>query len=128
MDNATAAEAARALSADTLRQFTGSEEFFRHELMRDVVYTSGIHYVAVTAHAFWLIDIVASCQHDPFVKAEEFQVWRLFVNPDKTARVDCGDGNGKTVYQQDIEYTDFPLEEGITFWFANNTICLPSEY
>ena len=37
------------------------------------------------------------------------------------------DGNGRIVYTKAIPYTDFPAE-GITLWFVNHTILLPSEY
>jgi hypothetical protein len=39
----------------------------------------------------------------------------------------CEDGNDNVVYTKQIEYTDFP-QEGITLYFTNNTILLPSEY
>ena len=36
------------------------------------------------------------------------------------------DGNDNTVFSKAIPFTDFP-PEGITLWFENNTIYLPSE-
>ena len=61
------------------------------------------------------------------VKREDFQVWDLKVNADKTARLTCGDGNGREVYSKRIEFTDFP-EPGIRFYYADWVIHLPSEY
>jgi hypothetical protein len=116
---------AKTFNAAALAQFTGSDEFFRHPLCRDVIYTQGVQYVAESAGAYWLIDKVATLQMDPFVAAEEFQVWQLFVTGD-TAVLNCGDGNGKTVYSEAIEYTDFP-GDGVKFYVENGTIYLPGE-
>jgi hypothetical protein len=49
------------------------------------------------------------------------------VNADHSGILTCDDGNDHVVYTKQIEYTDFP-PEGITFYFTNNTILLPSEY
>lgn len=40
------------LDPNVLAQFTGSERFYRHAMVRDVVFTEGIKYVAdiVGAH------------------------------------------------------------------------------
>jgi hypothetical protein len=61
------------------------------------------------------------------VAAEEFQVWTLKVNANRTATLNCGDGNDNIVFTKPIPFTDFPADE-ITLWFANNTIYLPSEH
>jgi len=37
------------------------------------------------------------------------------------------DRNGRTVYTQQLEFADCPLDE-ITLWFSNNVIYLPSEH
>jgi hypothetical protein len=37
------------------------------------------------------------------------------------------DGEYNVVYTQQLEFTDFPLDE-ISLWFTNNTIYLPSEH
>lgn len=62
---------------------------------------------------------------DEKVAAEEFQVWTLAVNADHSVVLICEDGNGNTVLSKAIEFTDFP-PEGVTLWFTNNTIYLPS--
>jgi hypothetical protein len=49
------------------------------------------------------------------------------VDADQTGVLTCDDGNGNVVYAKQIEYTDFP-PDGITLYFTNNTILLPSEY
>jgi hypothetical protein len=116
------------LSPDVLRQFTGSEHWYRGTLNRKVLFTDGAKHVADCGGAYWLLDEIALIQpYDKAVAAEEFQVWKLKVAPDHTATLTCENGNGTTVFTKAIEYTDFPLPE-ITLWFQNNTIFLPSEY
>lgn len=115
------------LTQNDLDQFTGSEQFFRHALMRQVVYTEGVKYLAEHGGAYWLVDKIATLQLEPKVRAEEFQVWKLTVNGDKTAKLACEDGDSSQIYSEDIDYTDFPLPQA-ELWFTNNTILLPSEY
>lgn len=109
-------------------QFTGTEQWFRHSLNRNVLYTDGVQYVAEKASAYWLVDEIALAQgHVPQVKAQPFQVWTLTVRADHTATLACEDGNDNAVYAKEIPFTDFPAQ-GIRFFVADNTIMLPSEY
>ena len=111
-----------------LMHFTGSEHWYRHGLVRDILFTDGAKYTADEGGAYWLLDEIAFAQKgEKAVAAEEFQVWVLKVNADRTVTLSCGDGNDNTVYTKEIPFTDFPADE-ITFWFANNTIYLPSEH
>jgi hypothetical protein len=85
-------------------------------------------YVADQAGAYWLLDEIALAErYEKTVAGEEFQLWKLTVNADRTATLTCEDGNGKAVYRKAIEYTDFPLPE-IALYFTNSVILLPSEY
>lgn len=113
--------------ASQLRQFTGSENWYRHGLNPQVQYTDGAKFVADEGEAYWLLDIIATSQSVPAVKAEEFQVWKLLVNVDRTATIYCEDGNDNVVFSQPIPYTDFPLYN-LMIYFANQVIHLPSEY
>ena len=118
----------KTLTKADLRQFTGSETWWRHGLVRDVLFTDGAKHVADAGGAYWLIDEIAFAQrHNKEVAGEEFQFWKLTVKPDQTATLTCDDGNGHVVFTKRIEFTDFPLEE-ITLYFTNKTILLPSEY
>jgi hypothetical protein len=111
-----------------LLQFTGNEHRHRHAINRKVHFTDGVKYVAERAGAYWLIDEIALIQPcDKRVTAEAFQVWRLQVNTDRAALLVCEDGNDNVVYKKAIPRTDFP-GEGITLWFTDNTILLPTEY
>jgi len=115
------------LTQTNLSQFTGSEQWYRHSLVRKVLYTDGAQYVAESGGAYWLLDEIAFSQSKPKIVAEEFQVWRLKVNADQAATFTCDDGNGRIVFTKRIDYTDFPLDE-IAFYFTDNVIMLPSEY
>jgi hypothetical protein len=42
---------------------------------------------------------------DRRVAAEEFQVWKLTVKPDRTATLTCDDGNGNVVASEEIPGT-----------------------
>ena len=118
----------KTLTTADLRQFTGSEHWYRHALNRKVLFTDGAKYVADQGGAYWLLDEIALAQVGRReVRAEEFQVWTLKVNADRSALLTCDDGNGNAVFQKVIPFTDFPAD-AITLWFANNTIYLPSEH
>jgi hypothetical protein len=118
----------RKLDPAVLAQFTGSEHWYRHGLVRDILFTDGAKYVADAGGAWWLLDEIAIAQRfEKRVGGEEFQVWKLTVNPDHSARLVCEDGNGRTAFEKTIEYTDFPAD-GIELWFENSTIYLPSEH
>ena len=66
------------LTTADLSQFTGSENWYRHSLNRDILYTEGAQYVAEAGGAYWLLDEIALAnRYERRVKAEEFQVWTL---------------------------------------------------
>jgi hypothetical protein len=118
----------KTLSSSDLAQFTGSDNWYRHGINRNVLYTDGAQHVAEHGGAYWLLDEIATIQpYDKAVAAEEFQVWKLAVHPDRSATLSCDDGNSNIVFTKRIEYTDFPLDQ-ITLYFANSVIHLPSEY
>jgi hypothetical protein len=113
---------------EALREFTGTENWYRHGLVRDVLFTDGAKYVADSAGAYWLLDEIALAQrYEAAVKGEEFQLWKLTVKPDATATLTCEDGNGHAVFTKEIGLTDFPAE-GVELYCTNNTILVPSEY
>lgn len=119
---------AKKLTKADLFQFTGSETWYRHGLVRSVLFTDGAKYVADMGGAYWLLDEIALAQrHKQAVAAQEFQLWRLTVKEDGTARLVCEDGNGNRIYSKRITYTDFPMD-GVELYYTNKTILLPSEY
>jgi hypothetical protein len=118
----------RPLDPNVLAQFTGSEVFYAHALVRDIIYSEGARYVAETARAYWLLDEIALAQRfESGFKAEPFQVWDLTVADPGSASLACGDGNGRVVYVKRIEWTDFPAPV-LRLYFCNGCIHLPIEY
>jgi hypothetical protein len=116
------------LDPNILAQFTGSERFYRHAMIRDIVFTEGVRYVADTVGAHWLIDEIGFAQkHAPKLRNEDFQNWELVVSTGGSAVLICDDGNGHRLYAKQIEWTDFPAP-GVRFYFCNETLMLPGEY
>jgi len=89
----------------------GTNTWYRHWIDRRFFYTDGIKFLADNGAA-WLLDAIFShIKTNAIVQKEEFQVWRLKENPDKTATLVGDDGDGRILAQQRIPYTDFPLPE-----------------
>ena len=98
---------------DELRYYTGCEQPFRHPLFKELVYTDGVKYLATEAKAYWLLDIIGSVlntlKKHSFVSIK-LNVYRLG-NGETKALFIADDGNDKVIYRQNIEHTDFPLDE-----------------
>ena len=109
-----------------LAGFTGSETWYRHWTRR-LIHTEGVQYLAKQAGAYWLVDLVASwCQH-PAILGQDFVVWHLRVNDDRSAEACATDGNDGELVRQSLSFTDFPLAQ-IELYLTDNTLLLPSEY
>ena len=107
-------------------QFIGTEHYYK-TLLKGVVYTDGMKYVADETKAYWLIDIVMSYQ--PKHKDKTFQLWKIEVDQEKntavvTAREDIG---LEPFVRQKIGYTDFPVKE-FEFYCCDGVIMVKSEY
>ena len=50
------------LTEADLRNFTGSEHWYRHGLVRTILFTDGAKYVADQGGAYWLLDEIALAQ------------------------------------------------------------------
>lgn len=112
-----------------LRNFTGTETWFRHPLNRNITYTEGTKFFVENAGggAYWLLDILVT-QPEILTQMREggFATITLEVVGSK-ATLTCGDGNDNVVYRREIDYTDCP-EGTWVLWFTDNVILLPSEY
>lgn len=116
------------LTSTELTQFTGTESWYRHPIVRKMLYTDGIRFMMNKAGAYWLVDEIAFQQYHPRVKTEEFQAWILEVNLEaSTGALRCEDGNGRVLCSKQIPYTDFPLAE-IKIYVSDKVILLASEY
>lgn len=115
------------LKQSDLAQFTGTENWYQHGLVKRITYTDGVKYVADNGGAYWLIDEIALAnQFFKNVKEQPFQLWKLEVR-ENSGVLTCDDGNGNMVMTKRIRFTDFPLPE-IKFYFTDNVLLLPSEY
>lgn len=122
-----------------LRHFCGSESFHCRKFMgQRIAYTDGVKFLADEAGAHWLIDLILSAQSKVHKACDGFQSWELKLNTKDTGCVvTCDDGNGNVKFKQEIEFTDFPLDE-IGFFVCDNqfsnmdgtvpTIMLKNEY
>lgn len=116
-----------------LAHFTGSAIFTRHGLVRSVLMTEGVVFLAHAAQAHWLTDAISSYIPDPRASAEQFQAWHLAVDvASRRATLTMTDGNtDQPIITQALDYTDFPLDE-IAIWLIAEgsrwVMMLPSEY
>jgi hypothetical protein len=118
----------KTIDQHTLDQFTGTESWFRHWWVPQITYTEGAKYVFDTYGAHWFLDQIVFTQLDEKeLRKEEFQVWKLDVTEDRVGMITVEDGNKHVVHTAEIPYTDFP-KPGITLWFVDQVILLPSEY
>jgi hypothetical protein len=109
-----------------LRQFTGTEKWHRNQMFPNSTYTDGIKYLAEKAQAFWLIDLILSCQHGRIARIP-FQIWWLKVTGSKAVAEMRQDTGQPVEVRQKIPFTDFPQGE-LKLYYVNNVLLLPSEY
>lgn len=110
-----------------LSHFTGTEQWYRHALNRNFLYTDGVKYFAENAGggAYWLLDIVATEIYE-LQKQEPFISMAYRVEDGKGV-ISASDGDMKKVYTRLIDHTDTPDGEW-KFYVIDNVMLLPSEY
>ena len=121
---------------DYIAHTTGTENHYQHALMKAFRYTDGIKYLAETAGAWWLVDLIASWQIKPSVKACQFQVWYVEAPkaPGEPWQVSCWTdtpykGDSRAIAHQEIEYSDFPADLlPLTLWVEGGVLLLPAEH
>jgi len=119
-----------------LRQFTGSEHWYRHPINKRMIYTDGAKFFAENAGnsgGYWFLDKVA-IEICPLLKEKQqyFASLVIKVNPaDHSAVIEVTDGNETKLASFGICYTDmqpgewrFYLQDDIEYW----VLLLPSEY
>lgn len=111
-----------------LAQFTGTTRYYR--INPHVVLTDGAKYLADNAGCYWLMDLTASYVTQPGFDSEDFVAIKMAVT-DRSTVVTLDDGNGNVLASQQIEYTDFPLEQIRLYACRSDgywVVMLPSEY
>ena len=104
-----------------LAQCWGTEHYYKH-WTGFLQYTDGVKILAESADCYWLIDAIAS-----YHRTEPFQVWKLKVNEKSAVLTMKEDTDCPIIVKQEIEYTDFPLDN-MTLWLIDGVLILPSEY
>lgn len=102
------------LTQSELDQFIGTEYYHRYN---NLLLTDGVLFLAQKGECFWLLDLILSVQDLPQIKDDPYlqcmQFWTLIVNEDQTAKVICERDTDDVVYEQKIDYTDFPFSTRI---------------
>ena len=110
-----------------LRQFTGSEEFYRH-FTNVIIYTEGVKFLAQRARLYWLIDLIASLQpralRDRALR--EFQLWELRIANGKAALVCLRDSDDEA-FRVPLKFADSALDY-VRLYLEGGTLMLPSEH
>ena len=78
--------------------------------------------------SLWLISAIFFDVHKEKIRNQDFVVYKLAINEDRSAVLIVEDGNNHELSREKIIYTDFPLSEGIMFYWCDNVLMLPSEY
>ena len=78
--------------------------------------------------ALWLVTAICSDVHKEKIHNEDFVVYKLTVNKNRSAVLVAENGNYHDLSREEFTYTDFPLSEGIISYWCDNVLMLPSEY
>lgn len=122
------------LQAELAQFFGGADSLQKHAPFggKGILATDGVQYLAKEAKCYWLLDLIVSVQKK--LLAEEFLSVKLKRREDGGVSIAIDDGNGKIIYQQECEYSDFPLDN-FTLFITNYllrggemTVMLPTEY
>ena len=87
-----------------------------------------VKLMAEMCGAYWLVFAIFFDVHKEKILNEDFVVYKLHINKDCSALLVAEDGNNHKLSREKINYTDFPLEEGIMLYWIDNALMLTSEY
>jgi hypothetical protein len=109
-----------------LSQFTGTTSYYPTFVFTPKLHhTDGVEYFAENAGCYWFLDIVAT-EIYPLLKREPFIGITLFSNDGK-AKIVANDGDDKTIFKKNIDYTNCPVGN-YHFFLTDNVLMLTSEY
>ena len=109
------------------RQSIGTENWYKHPMVKDFLYTDGVKAVAATAGAYWLVDRIAFNQLKNHVASTPFQLWILDVKDGSAELTMREDSDRSAVIEEKIDHTDFPTGTW-KFYVEGNVLLLPSEH
>lgn len=107
----------KTLTQSDLRQFSGTQQLHKASILaHGSVVTDGVKFVADTAGAYWLIDMIMShhMTNSKLRVRDERYFWKLKKTDQGWSCICTDGGKGKapvTLARQDFEYSDFPLDE-----------------
>ena len=93
----------------------------------DFLITDGVKIMVELCEANWLISDIFLLSRNEKVRKEDFVVWKLELKG-SSAVLRGEDGNYHELIREEIPFTDFPLSEGISLYWCDNVLLLPSEY
>jgi hypothetical protein len=122
----------QALSPNDLRQFTGTEHYYKHAFNSKFVYTDGVRHFAQNAGggAYWFLDIMATEVYDLHKKKHAFLSVKMTVIGTK-AQIKATDGNDKVLWERELDFTDCPEGEWEFFMIHDgqqSVMLVTSEY
>ena len=108
-----------------LAQAIGTSQYWK--VFPDFLITDVVKIMVELCEANWLITDIFLLSRNEKVKNEDFLVWKLALNG-TSAFFSADDGNYQELIRKKIPFTDFPLNEGISLYWCDNVLLLPSEY
>ena len=112
---------------EIIDQMRGTEQYHKFSNCTHFpILTDGVLALANAAECFWLLDVIGSYQTNKKLDPN-FQVWKLTVDHETHKGKVCAFNDATFVLEQDIPFTDFPLEE-LKLYLMRGVLLLPSEY
>lgn len=112
-----------------LAQCYGTEQWYRHRLVKGMLYTDGVQCFAEHGGgqgAYWFVDIVAT-EYWPLLRKQAFLHIVLSVTADASAIIKVDDGNSKVLAEKSLDFTDMQPGDW-HFYLTDNVLLLRSEY
>lgn len=109
-------------------ELKGLEQFISTEQYYDVLgfnVTDGVKYIMDNGYSWFVTDVLAVIKCKKNVSREEFLSIKFDVLG-QTGKVIITDGNEKTLYTQDYDYTD--AKRSLHLYFTNGVLLLSGEY
>lgn len=109
----------------TLAQAYGTTQYWK--IYPDLLISDGVKLMAEMCNAYWLLQDAFIWLHSNSLKGEELIVLKLILD-EHSSLLSIEDGNYNVLAKQDIPFIDFLLQEGITIYWCDNVLMLPTEY
>ena len=108
-----------------LGQFTGTEKWYRHALVRALLYTEGAQFFFEETESYWLLDIIAT-EYWPMLDGHAFLLITV-TSEAQQCHIIVEDGNGEQLKSKHVPFTTL-MAGTWKFYLLDNVLLLPSEY